>query len=253
MRSDPNLGKLSEDDITALAGFSPDQINAGGKFLETMAKNAGFETYDEFKEKMTGAGGVKSFGATSSPATAQRQKALAKIQSELGFNPLNNEMFNKKIKEAGSKEEKERLTSLRDEALDLGQAIGSNLIATGKIPQGTNPNDIMSHVSQVVGLEVKDNLKGTGIAAPTVPQGALVDTDKTSAMASQKELTEAMEFMPRYAKSVKDIASISEELATALSKMINLTKGIGLQEQQDTGRLIVSPSNSGLDWFTGKK
>ena len=266
MRSDPNLSQLSEDDRTTLAGFSPDQINAGGTFLETMAKNAGFETYDEFKEKMTGAGGVKSFGATSSPETAQRQKALAKIQTDLGFNPLNKEMFSKKLGEAGTELERQELIRSRDEASNLSQKIGSNLIATGKIPAGTAPNDIDSHVQQYIGMEVKKDkydLSNTLIApqTPGVQQGALADTDKVQAAGDQESLTSAMNYMPRYAQSVKDIATISEELSRSLGGLYKFLSVFGMKElslgsssPDSTGKIVGPPNGYGsMDWFTGQK
>ena len=259
MRRSKKLSKLSESQRISLSHMTPDQLKAGGTEIEGMMAEGGFENAEEFqKEVMAG----KEFKMTQSPKQASRLKRIKELSEKYGFNPADNAKLKNAIQQAEMSGDTTRLSELKELAKESGAFISAAKVETGQ--SGTSAQFGESYLGGAVGMGYKapdqygKELSGTLIGAPTPgqKQGVFTEAQKGEATLDQAALTSAMEYMPKYAQSVKDITAISEELAKALG---NLYKGFGLKDlsttssgTESTGK-IVGPSTMGLDWFTGKK
>jgi hypothetical protein len=239
--------------------MTPDQLKAGGTEIEGMMAEGGFENAEEFqKEVMAG----KEFKMTQSPKQASRLKRIKELSEKYGFNPADNAKLKNAIQQAEISGDTTRLNELKELAKESGAFISGAKVETGQAGSGAQFGE--AYLGGAVGMGYKapdqygKDLAGTLIGAPTPgqKQGAFTQAEMAEATLDQAALTSAMEYMPKYAQSVKDITTISEELAKALG---NLYKGFGLKDlslgsDSDNAGKMVGPANGmGMDWFTGRK
>ena len=260
MRRSKKLSKLSESQRISLSHMTPDQLKAGGTEIEGMMAEGEFENAEEFqKEVMAG----KEFKMTQSPKQASRLKRIKELSEKYGFNPADNAKLKNAIQQAEMSGDTTRLNELKELAKESGAFISAAKVETGQA--GTSAQFGESYLGGAVGMGYKapdqygKDLAGTLIGAPTPgqKQGVFTEAQKGEATLNQDALTSAMEYMPKYAESVKSITAISEELAKALG---NLYKGFGLKDlsstpsgTESTGQIVAPSNGMGMDWFTGKK
>lgn len=237
LRGHGKLGGLSESQRMQLAKLSPAQIRAGGDYLEGLAKDAGYENYEDFVQEFLGPSGVKSFGATSSESSARKLSRLGQLQTEAGFDIFNKEIYQQRMKELAP-EKQEELKQRYEEGQKLLRQLAPVLQQEGKIPEGLNPNDISAYVSSYIGLESqRDPLAGTFVGKkpqmPTREKTAFDFAEMTAAEGDQERLRNAMQYMDKYSETMKTAGTETENFAKAVG---NATKQINQAlTQQQTG------------------
>lgn len=218
LRTDPNLGKLSEEDRMMLANLRPEHILAGGEFLERMATRAGFTDYSQFVNAMLGPSGVKSFGATISQESSRKMARIGQINTQAGFNILNKGVYEKQLKDA-EPEKQEELKAMREEAMGLSDQLASSMYAQGTI-RG-KPTDFYTQISPFLGLETEDLLNGRKPEAPSRAMTTFDFADMAAAEGDQQRLENAMKNMDRYSELVENVATETENLAKAIKGAVD--------------------------------
>ena len=231
MRGSKSMSRLSEAQKVSLANMSPDQIRAGGREIDAMIAEGGFKSAQEFEAE---AMEVKKFGMTQSASQASRLKKIEDLSAKHGVSSQNPEQIKNAIKMAYAQGDTVKAKELEEVYNEGGKFISGAKSELGKGGAGAQFGEAL--LGGQVGFG-----KAGGIKAlmPEQAGGMFTERDKASAVQSQHELTNAMEYAEQYKSSVESISKSSAELAGALAIMSAAIKSGDTNAQKEASEAAV--------------